>query len=154
LKEQIKTLKMETQNLKDIISAICASSDRDVLIDQVVATLPRQNFEFVAEVAEVCRRNIQNAPEQDGFPPAVLPRRGGSAIAGPSFSQQGGLYDESFSSRRYTDGIQPGGGANVGWTDGVDDADEEDDEMDGDEESYVDGRPRYPPNPGWGYSDP
>jgi hypothetical protein len=162
LKEQIKALKIETQNLKDIISAICASSDRNVLIDQVVATLPRQNFEFTAEVAEVCRRNLQDFPEQDGFPPVGSPSGGGPAHAGPSFTQPSGLHDRSYVPRRYVDGLPPSASAprwsdgidGVDGTDGVDGVDGDDKQMETDEDSYADGHPRYPPNPGWGYSDP
>lgn len=130
-----------------------------MLIDQVVATLLRQNFEFVAEVAEVCRRNTQEPV--GGLPRAGLQLRDAAANAGPSFTQQDGLYGQSYAPKRYMDGVDgvtpplapPGWAGGMEDVDGVEvDGDEEITE--GDEDSYARRRPRYPPNPGWEYSDP
>ncbi|KAF2428628.1 hypothetical protein EJ08DRAFT_662412 [Tothia fuscella] len=140
LKQRIDELKTETANLKDIITAICTSADRDALI-QIVQTLPASDFRHSAEVAELCRQNSQNANAQTGFPSSASSQPYPPPLSnGPSYASgpYGNRRDQTSQ-------------ALEGWNDGMEqDGVEDGADMDEDDESKWGHRDnRYPPNMGW-----
>jgi hypothetical protein len=128
LKQRIDGLMTETKDLKDIITAICTSPNRDALIEVVQSNL-LIDFTHVKEVAELCRQDTQTAAAPG---PVSGRRQPGFAPIEPSFTGRSFSEQSSFASRSYPDGVSRSSAVRTGWTGGM---------ADGTPDGIVDGTP-------------
>jgi hypothetical protein len=115
LKQRIDGLMTETKDLKDIITAICTSPNRDALIE-VVQTNLLADFAHLKEVAELCRQDTQTGPAPG---PVSGRRQPAFAPLGPSFTERSFPEPSSYTARAYPDGVSRLSAVRPGWTDGM-----------------------------------